>query len=118
MDAVRIVTCACGLELRGTEAELVPLVQQHGRRLHNMDVTPEQVLNFRLEQPVTVVATSRNSSPGQVSNSVENPDTSDPNRNAIPGMASPEERIAHVIELKPDICSLDIGSMNFSGLEA
>lgn len=44
MDAVRIVTCACGLELRGTEAELVPLVQQHGRRLHNMDVTPEQVL--------------------------------------------------------------------------
>src|SRR5207249_1487785 len=33
----------------------------------------------------------------------------------IPGMASPEERIAHVIELKPDICSLDIGSMNFSG---
>ena len=44
MGAVKIVACACGLELRGTEAELVPLVQQHGRDVHNMEVTPEQVL--------------------------------------------------------------------------
>jgi uncharacterized protein (DUF849 family) len=43
------------------------------------------------------------------------PDPSDPNRNAIPGMATPEERIAHVLELRPDICSLDVGSMNFGG---
>lgn len=42
------------------------------------------------------------------------PDEQDPNRNAIPGMATPEERVAHVLELKPDICSLDIGTMNFS----
>jgi uncharacterized protein (DUF849 family) len=42
------------------------------------------------------------------------PDAEDPNRNAIPGMASPEERMAHVLELRPDICSLDIGTMNFS----
>jgi uncharacterized protein (DUF849 family) len=28
-------------------------------------------------------------------------------------MVGPEERLAHVIELKPDICSLDCGSMNF-----
>jgi uncharacterized protein (DUF849 family) len=43
------------------------------------------------------------------------PDAEDPNRNSIPGgMASPEERIAHVLELRPDICSLDIGTMNFS----
>jgi len=42
------------------------------------------------------------------------PDAADPNRNAIPGMATAEERMAHVLELRPDICSLDIGTMNFS----
>jgi len=43
------------------------------------------------------------------------PDDADPNRNAIQdGMASPEDRIGHVLELRPDICSLDIGTMNFS----
>jgi uncharacterized protein (DUF849 family) len=42
------------------------------------------------------------------------PDEADPNRNAIQGMASPEERMTHVLELRPDICSLDIGTMNFS----
>lgn len=29
--------------------------------------------------------------------------------------APPEERVAHVEELRPEICSLDCGSMNFSG---
>jgi uncharacterized protein (DUF849 family) len=42
------------------------------------------------------------------------PDDTNPNRNAIDGMASPEDRMAHVLELRPDICSLDIGTMNFS----
>ena len=42
------------------------------------------------------------------------PDATDPNRNSIPGMATPEERMEHVLELRPDICSLDIGTMNFS----
>ena len=36
---------------------------------------------------------------------------------AMPGpgtdMVGPEERLAHVIECKPDICSLDCGTMNF-----
>lgn len=41
------------------------------------------------------------------------PDPGDPNRNASPGMASPEERMAHVLELRPDICSLDVATMNF-----
>ena len=41
------------------------------------------------------------------------PDDADPNRNASPGMASPEDRMAHVLTLKPDICSLDIATMNF-----
>jgi uncharacterized protein (DUF849 family) len=42
------------------------------------------------------------------------PEESDPNRNAIAGgMATPEERMAHILELRPDICSLDIATMNF-----
>src|SRR4051812_11204243 len=48
-----------------------------GEQIH---VEPETVLNFRLDQPITVVASSRNSSPGQLSGQVDNPDTSDPNR--------------------------------------
>jgi len=41
------------------------------------------------------------------------PDDSDPNRNAVEdGMASPEARIEHVLELRPEICSLDVGTMN------
>ncbi|MBI2677352.1 MAG: BON domain-containing protein [Candidatus Koribacter versatilis] len=44
-------------------------------------VAPETVLNFRLDQPVTVAAASRNSSPGQMQGQVENPaDPNDPNR--------------------------------------
>ena len=38
----------------------------------------------------------------------------DPNINARPkGMGTPAERVAHVLELKPDICSIDIATMNF-----
>jgi uncharacterized protein (DUF849 family) len=43
------------------------------------------------------------------------PDDMNPNSNALPeGIVTPEERIAHVLELRPDICSLDIGTVNFS----
>ena len=41
------------------------------------------------------------------------PDEADPNRNALNGMSSPEERISHVLELRPEICSLDVATMNF-----
>lgn len=42
------------------------------------------------------------------------PAEDDPNRNAVPrGMAGPEERVAHVLDLRPDICSLDVATMNF-----
>ena len=41
---VLIVRCDCGFEARAEEKELVPAVQKHGRDVHNMDVTPEQVL--------------------------------------------------------------------------
>jgi predicted small metal-binding protein len=38
------VGCACGWEVVGTEAEVVPAVLEHGERVHNMSGTPEQVL--------------------------------------------------------------------------
>jgi predicted small metal-binding protein len=39
-----VVRCDCGFEARGTEQQLVPVVQKHGREAHNMKVTREQVL--------------------------------------------------------------------------
>jgi len=44
MTGELIVTCVCGYEVRGTADQLIPQVRQHGRDLHNMDVTDEQVL--------------------------------------------------------------------------
>jgi hypothetical protein len=44
METIKVVRCVCGLELRGTDEQLVPAVQQHGRELHNMDVTVDEVL--------------------------------------------------------------------------
>lgn len=41
------------------------------------------------------------------------PAEDDPNRNAIKGMVSPEGRMEHIVALKPDICSLDVATMNF-----
>lgn len=41
------------------------------------------------------------------------PDDDDPNRNAIQGMVKPDKRMAHIVALKPDICSLDVATMNF-----
>jgi predicted small metal-binding protein len=38
------VSCECGWSAKGTEEELIPLVQQHGREVHGMEVTREQVL--------------------------------------------------------------------------
>ena len=46
-----VVRCECGFEVRGTEDELVPVVQQHGRDAHNMQVTREQVLAMAQPAP-------------------------------------------------------------------
>ncbi len=42
------------------------------------------------------------------------PSTTEANT-AAPGsnLRTPEERVQHIVELKPDICSLDMGSLNF-----
>jgi hypothetical protein len=39
-----LVKCECWFEARGRATELVPVVQKHGREVHNMDATAEQVI--------------------------------------------------------------------------
>jgi predicted small metal-binding protein len=39
-----LLRCACGWETRGTVDELVAATREHGRRLHNMEPTRDQVL--------------------------------------------------------------------------
>ena len=36
--------CACGWEISGSEDEVVDATIDHGRRIHNMEATREQVL--------------------------------------------------------------------------
>lgn len=43
-DDVLRLRCACGWETTGTEDQLVEATQEHGRRMHNMLPTREQVL--------------------------------------------------------------------------
>jgi len=42
------VRCACGWELAGGEDEVVAGTQEHGRRVHNMAATRDQVLAMAL----------------------------------------------------------------------
>ena len=36
--------CACGWEVTGSEAEVVDATIEHGRRIHNMEATRDQVI--------------------------------------------------------------------------
>ena len=36
--------CACGWEVSGSEDEVVDATIEHGRRIHNMEATREQVV--------------------------------------------------------------------------
>jgi predicted small metal-binding protein len=38
------VTCECGWSAKGTEDELVGMIQKHGREVHGLDVTREQAV--------------------------------------------------------------------------
>ena len=42
---ILVVECACGVLMRGTVEELVPIVQKHASESHNMQVTREDVLS-------------------------------------------------------------------------
>jgi hypothetical protein len=39
-----IVKCACGYEIRGEPEVLVPAMQRHGRHVHNMEATADDIL--------------------------------------------------------------------------
>jgi len=41
-----VVTCACGFTARGGEDDVVAETQEHGRQVHNMDVSRQQVLEM------------------------------------------------------------------------
>ena len=47
-----VVRCACGWETRGEEEEAVAATQVHGRRIHNMESTREQVLALAQSEEV------------------------------------------------------------------
>jgi predicted small metal-binding protein len=44
VDGSLRVRCACGWEVVGVEDEVVVATQEHGRRMHNMAATRDQVL--------------------------------------------------------------------------
>ena len=43
------VRCACGWETAGVEETVVAAAQDHGRRLHNMEASRDQVLAMALD---------------------------------------------------------------------
>jgi hypothetical protein len=45
------VRCACGWELAGEEDDVVAGTQEHGRRVHNMTATRDDVLAMALPSP-------------------------------------------------------------------
>ena len=44
MDGSLRVRCACGWEVVGVDDAVVEATQEHGRRIHNMAATRDQVL--------------------------------------------------------------------------
>jgi len=44
--------CACGWEVSGSEDEVVDATIDHGRRIHNMEATRDEVLDA-LHEPAT-----------------------------------------------------------------
>jgi predicted small metal-binding protein len=49
--------CACGWQVTGTEDEVVDATIEHGRRIHNMEATREQVV-ASLRERATVDAST------------------------------------------------------------
>jgi predicted small metal-binding protein len=44
-NGVLVVECVCGVVMRGTESEIVRIVQKHALESHNMNATREEVLS-------------------------------------------------------------------------
>jgi predicted small metal-binding protein len=54
MDAKPMrVRCACGWEATGSEHELIAATEEHGRRVHNMQPTRDEVLAMVVDEPGT-----------------------------------------------------------------
>ena len=70
-----------------------------------------QVVGFVRESNVDVVLNLTTGMGGEYYPGDEDPAVGGPGTDFAP----PEERVAHVEELRPEICSLDCGSMNFAG---
>ena len=45
-------TCICGWQVRGTEDEIVSQVQAHGREVHGIESTREEILAIAIDVPV------------------------------------------------------------------
>jgi hypothetical protein len=45
------VLCQCGLRMRGTLDELIPIVQKHGREAHNMEASREDITALARPEP-------------------------------------------------------------------
>ncbi|HEY7970300.1 MAG TPA: hypothetical protein VID95_09925 [Candidatus Limnocylindrales bacterium] len=52
--------CACGWEITGGENEVVDATIDHGRRIHNMEATREQVIEVLHASAGTGPAADRN----------------------------------------------------------
>ena len=70
-----------------------------------------QVVDFVRESNVDIVINLTTGMGGEYYPGEDDPAVGGPGTD----FASPEERVAHVEELRPEICSLDCGSMNFAG---
>ncbi|MCI0347189.1 MAG: DUF1059 domain-containing protein [Chloroflexi bacterium] len=46
-------TCICGWHVRGTEDEIVVQVQAHGREVHGIESTREEILALAVDTPMT-----------------------------------------------------------------
>jgi predicted small metal-binding protein len=49
-DGVITVRCACGWETIGAERDVIEAATEHGRRLHNMAPTRDEVLAMALDR--------------------------------------------------------------------
>lgn len=47
-------TCICGWQVRGTEDEIVAQVQAHGREVHGIESTREEILSIAVDVPDSV----------------------------------------------------------------
>lgn len=50
MPELMTVRCACGWETTGTEDDVIVATREHGRRLHNMEPTRDEVLAMAVDR--------------------------------------------------------------------